>query len=71
MTLKAFCKDLRYDVGTIPAPQRARLCHQNGAPLAGGETPFQSITVSHLPGGGGPLSILSQSRCRLAVHEVA
>ena len=26
--------------------------------------PFQLMTVPYLPGGGGPLSILSQSRCR-------
>ena len=30
--MEEFCKDLRYDVRTIPALQRARLCHQNGAP---------------------------------------
>ena len=38
---------------------------QNGALPAGGAAPFQSMTVSHLPCGGGPLSILSQSRSRL------
>ena len=37
---------------------------QNGALPAGGTAPFQSMTVAHLPGGGGPLSILPQSRCR-------
>ena len=41
-----------------------RFCHQNGAPLAGGTAPLQSIDVPHLPGDGGPLSILSQSRRR-------
>ena len=64
MVLGEFCKDLRYDVLTLAALQCTWLCHQNGTLLAGGEALFQSIDVSHLPSGGGPLSILSQSRHR-------
>ena len=53
MALEEFCKDLQYDVRTIPALQCARLCHQNGAPFAGGTAPFQSIDVPHMPDDGG------------------
>ena len=44
---------------------------QIGALPAGGTASFQPMTVSHLPGDGGPLSILSQNRCKLAAQEVA
>ena len=53
MVLEEFCKDLRYDVRTIPVLQCARLCHQNGAPFAGGTAPFQSIDVPYMPDDGG------------------
>ena len=44
-----------------------RFCHQNGAPLAGGTAPLQSIDVPHLPGDGGPLSDLIPEQAQ--VHQ--